>query len=142
MRWSGRFEVLPLEGERLLVLSGDHNVAGLESLVEILDAYSLRTLRAVVGISQDKDADGILTRLTQSRAVTLHLTESPFKGRRLADYGPWLDRAASSNPDPATALWQAIDASAPGEVILVTGSLYLVGAVKHEFVYRSPIRDK
>jgi hypothetical protein len=61
--------------------------------------------------------------------VTLFLTETPFKGRKIESYGPWLSRAKGAWEDPLEALSHVIRVASREDIVLVTGSLYLVGAI-------------
>ena len=85
-------------------LSGDHNPQGVESLLELLPHYPRRRLHLLVGVGKDKDLDGILAPLRALPDTRLILTETPFRGRALADYGRWLELADGRDSDPARAL--------------------------------------
>ena len=113
--------------------SGDHNPQGVVSLLEILKYYPRQHLHLVVGIGKDKNAHVILDMLTSLPDTHLYLTETPFKGLTLAQYGPWLQRAIYANENPEEALRAALGAASTGDLVLVTGSLYLVGEIKKLF---------
>jgi dihydrofolate synthase/folylpolyglutamate synthase len=131
VRWPGRME--KFEHPRSpcpIYLSGDHNPQGVHSLLELLPFYRRKNLHIVVGIGKDKDLDGVLAPLFALHAASITLTEIPFRPRALADYGPWLDAAEAAIPDPKRALDHAIACATSEDMILVTGSLYLVGEIK------------
>ncbi len=131
VRWPGRMERLKVKGAPCLVFaSGDHNPQGVQSLLEILPHYPRTHLRILAGVGKDKDCDGVLGPLFALPDATVYLTETPFRGRPLASYGEWQSRAAGAWTDPIEAFTKVLRECRPGELFLVTGSLYLVGAVK------------
>ncbi len=130
IRWAGRMQ--RLHGARSLApvyLSGDHNPQGIASLLELLPAYPRTRLHVLAGVGKDKDVDGVLGPLSRMPDVTLYLTVPPFKGRTLEEYGEWRERAQGAWSSPAEAFAQVTRLARPGEMVLVTGSLYLVGEV-------------
>lgn len=131
VRWPGRFSRAELPGFSCPVyLSGDHNAAGIESLLEILSQLKWAKLHLVVGIGKDKEVDAMLTRLTTLPGVKLYLTETPFKPHALADYPARFRKAAVYCDQDVLRLLNDIRKLATAEdLVLVTGSLYLVGQV-------------
>ncbi len=131
VRWPGRMQRLSLLPTRCPVyLSGDHNPDGVRSLLEILPHYPRQHLFILVGVGRDKDLDGILTPLAQLPHSSLFLTQTPFRGRSLAEYGEWRSRAQGAWTDPREALQVLLAQATPLDCILVTGSLYLVGEIQ------------
>ncbi len=128
--WFGRFEAMRAVGFRHAVwLSGDHNPEGIASLIEIVGRSS-KPIAFVVGIGHEKDLTGILDPLLQLPAAKVFLTETPFRGRTISDYGSYLDRCEKYSANWKQLL-EELDSSWPQEgTIVVTGSLYLVGAVR------------
>jgi dihydrofolate synthase/folylpolyglutamate synthase len=133
MRWRGRLEWLdPGDGGAPLLLDGAHNPAGTEALAAHLDRASLGRpvllfaasigrpiedlLRPLAGLVDH----AVLTRVAVDRAVApeelLETAESILGSVELG--GP---------VEQALAL--ARERAGPGRPVLVTGSLYLVGAV-------------
>lgn len=128
--WPGRFE--NLKSARLkneVWLSGDHNPEGMASLLQIVGRTS-RPLSFLVGVGFEKDLDGILGPLASVSNSKLYLTETPFRGRPLAEYGPYLDRCVKYSADWKQLLTEIDSGSTEPTTIVVTGSLYLVGAVR------------
>ena len=130
VRWPGRMERIELARSPCPVyLSGDHNPQGILSLIEILNHYPRRTLHLLVGIGKDKDCDSILTSLRSLPDTRIYLTTTPYRGRVLSEYGRWLSVADGSFEDPVRGLRRVIEMASAGDLIVVTGSLYLVGAI-------------
>ena len=88
----------------------------------------------VVALLKEKDAAGILAPLAAwaTHVITTQV-ESPRArpARETADVIERItNRAVERVSDPATAYARARRLAAPGGVVLVTGSLYLAGAVR------------
>ncbi len=96
----------------------------------------------VVSIAADKDAAGILAELAPAcRACVVTVGEpvrsiSPDELEALA----WASgiEDVEARPDPADALRRAEERVAPGELIVLTGSVYFAGAVRSLLVARQP----
>ena len=128
--WPGRLQVI----SRLpyIILDGAHNFASISALVSsIKKLFRYRKLISVFGISSDKDATGvssmlgavsdiiILTRAKDNpRAKDTPTLKANFKK-------PELMLEESSNADEA--IEKALKLADKEDLILVTGSLFLVG---------------
>jgi dihydrofolate synthase/folylpolyglutamate synthase len=131
VRWPARFQRIEWKG-REVFLSGDHNPQGIESLLEILRSRERRGLRIVVGVCADKESAKMLS-LLSTVPHRLYLTETPFRALALAAYpAEFRGRAAGMDPDPARLLDRVVGESEPGDLIVVTGSLYLAGKILAE----------
>lgn len=126
VRWPGRLSPLPGFVCPAWV-SGDHNLPGVESLIEALQAAGTpwETLHLIVGIGRDKEAGAMLRLLNGLPRVALYLTETPFKPLPIQDYPPCGARFA--HPDPGVVLKRVRAIARPADQVGVTGSLYLVG---------------
>ena len=116
-----------------LYLSGDHNVQGLKSLLQILKDFSYKTLHVVAGIGKDKDSTPMLEDLVQLANVKLYLTETPFKGLMINEYPKkFSDQAILKSKAVSDILDQLTKIAEKDDLVVVTGSLYLVGKVLGE----------
>jgi dihydrofolate synthase/folylpolyglutamate synthase len=129
-RWEGRLERVAHKPD--IFLDGAHNPASAKMLAgavrEMKSAY--RRLVLVVGILSDKDYRGILaelvpladhvivTRPQYSRAMDVQALASEISG---------LHRAVVTTETVGHAIVKAREVSADDDLILVTGSLYVVG---------------
>ncbi|MEQ1877566.1 MAG: hypothetical protein ABL958_13055 [Bdellovibrionia bacterium] len=129
VRWPGRME-LAAETPVPIYLSGDHNEQGAQSLLELLPNYPRKHLHVLAGIGSDKDFEKMLSLFESIPESSLYLTETPFKGRKIGEYGEWTKRAKGAWADPAQAFSEVLARARPGDAVLVTGSLYLVGAIR------------
>jgi dihydrofolate synthase/folylpolyglutamate synthase len=131
-RWPGRLEVV---GEvPLIILDGAHNPAGIARLARELPAVvGDRPLVLVFAVMADKAWEAMLEPL-MPRAARVLLTRV---GRRAADPAVLAERLGTRVPtetfaDPRAAVRAALAGAAPGEAVLITGSLFLVGEAHAE----------
>jgi dihydrofolate synthase/folylpolyglutamate synthase len=136
VRTPGRLEVVA--HAPLVVLDGAHNIAGAHALVTALDeefASSDRTL--VVGLLREKDPREMLDALGATRAARVVCCAPPSPRARdpheLAEAARELgvddDRIDVVN-DVADAVERAIAETLDDGQVVVTGSLYVVGAAR------------
>jgi dihydrofolate synthase/folylpolyglutamate synthase len=131
VEWPGRLQVL---GRRpLLVVDGAHNAASAEALRRaILSEFRFGRLLLVLGISEGKDARGVVGTLAPL-AREVYLTSSRHeRAAAPAELEPLVRSVAAEAaiailPDVSTALDAALAAAATADLVLVTGSLFLVG---------------
>jgi dihydrofolate synthase/folylpolyglutamate synthase len=129
-KWPGRFDIV--RHDPLVVLDGAHNPAGARALAQSLrEAFGTQPLTLVLGLSQDKDAAGILgalaplaTRLVLTRASNPRAADPRALAASLPPGSPPVEIAAS----PAEALGMAMDAPRT-PIIGIAGSLFLLGDV-------------
>lgn len=135
VHWEGRLETV--ESRPTLVLDGAHNPDAAAVVALYLDDFrrqhSGSRVIVVLGMMQDKDREGfldhllphadevIVTQARVSRSATAQELETSLRAR---------GRTASMVPDPADAISLARRMAAPDDLILVTGSLMLVGEAK------------
>ncbi|MES2801779.1 MAG: Mur ligase family protein [Bdellovibrionota bacterium] len=133
--WQGRMQKIKWPHIPAPVyLSGDHNIQGVQSLAHILHYFEWNELHLVVGIGQDKAAEEMLRILLGLPRVKLHLTKTPFKGRSVMDYPEELRVKAVSENDNVIELLNSLTV-AKNDLVVVTGSLYLVGQVLSELAH-------
>lgn len=134
INWQGRMQRITWPGLKCpLYLSGDHNIQGVESLIELLKNYNWKNLYIILGIGLDKDADLMFERLSKLSNVNLFLTETPFKGIKTEEYSEKIKKSArASSADPIVLLNKIKVEATSEDLCLVTGSLYLVGKVLKE----------
>lgn len=129
VNWPGRMQKVnsPL-AKCPIYLSGDHNQQGIESLIELLKDYTYQNIHIIVGVGVDKDADLMLEKLFQVKGAKIYLTVTPFKGRSLDQYKKeFVSKAISADADPLVVFKKSLENATSNDLVLVTGSLYLVG---------------
>jgi dihydrofolate synthase/folylpolyglutamate synthase len=139
VNWPGRMERISYTCRsnasavktRDVYLSGDHNPMGIDSLLEILRYYRFKNVHFVVGICRDKKYKKMLNSLIDFPNANLYLTETPIKTLHIDEYGEeFIKRAKISSANPMEALEAAIGNALKDDLVVVTGSLYLVGYVR------------
>ena len=143
--WPGRMELVTRDGRDVL-LDGAHNPAGASALARALDDLRLYLSQGPVTLvtasMADKDVDGIIAGLLESRALTdatVIATSVPMVRalpaaaltERWAVLGAGRVGRIESVADPGEALDLAL--TRPGPTV-VAGSLYLVGAVRARLI--------
>lgn len=138
VNWAGRMDFETYKNKKVY-FSGDHNPQGVESLKEILSNFRYKDLWAIVGIGKAKDAKQMLENFSSIPNIKILLTETPFRGMKLAEY-PQSFHCEYKNPDPKAVLNYALENAKSDDLVLVTGSLYLVGELKKGTVASSFFR--
>jgi dihydrofolate synthase/folylpolyglutamate synthase len=128
-RWPGRMELVETLPGRFALLDGAHNPAGAATLASFLAGQS-PPVDLLFGVLANKDAMEMLALLTPHvrRAVLTappgHRSRDP---RELATWFP-AEVPVSIEPDPEAALERALGLG--GELLVVCGSLYLLGEIR------------
>jgi dihydrofolate synthase / folylpolyglutamate synthase len=132
-RVPGRLELV--DGPPQVLLDGAHNAAGAEALaVALRTLFCGRRVVLILGILGDKELSTI-TRLLSPLAAAIVVSEPPWKSRAgfagavVAEARRYCESVVELD-DPAAALERARAQAGPGDLIVVAGSLYLVGAVR------------
>ena len=132
--WDGRLEIV--SSRPLLVLDGAHNPASVKRLADAIGtAFSGRydRLFIVMGVLSDKDS-GFMLEALASFAYELVLTQAEYE--RAVPAGELLKKAselgvrAVSKGKVSDAVEYALAGAGPGDMVLVTGSLYVVGEAR------------
>lgn len=131
-RWPGRLETVA--ENPWVVLDGAHNPAGARAVAEFLRTSAPgRPVRLVFACSRDK-AIGEMSDVLFPCAAALYLTTTP--SHRSATPREILQQAKSvpphciEEPDPVAALARAWAEARDDEMVMATGSLFLVGAIR------------
>jgi dihydrofolate synthase/folylpolyglutamate synthase len=137
--WPGRLQLLQKDGKKIL-LDGAHNVAGAKVLRDALERnFGSNNRTLVLGILEDKDwrdICGVLAPLTQT------ILAVPVASKRSADAKKLAPACRAANPSAKVLVCDSLSAAlqkAPAEdLIVVTGSLYLVGEALELLGYFPP----
>ena len=127
--WAGRLERLPYKN-RVVLLDGAHNPAAAQNVRDSLKALGVERVTLVAGIGQDKDAAGVLASLSEI-AKNIILTKSRLSPRAAepAELQTFI-RDALIVENPREAVERAVELTEAEDIILVAGSLYLIGEVR------------
>ena len=147
--WPGRLQVIQRPGGQKILLDGAHNVAGARALREALMSWSSSfslsggTLKCelqhagpeagvpitlILGVLRDKDWQHICGTLAPRAA---RIFTVPVASERTADAGGLAVACRAANPSSeilaCISLNEALKKSAGDTLVVITGSLYLVG---------------
>jgi dihydrofolate synthase / folylpolyglutamate synthase len=130
--WPGRLELVP--GAPDLLLDGAHNPAGCSALAAYLQQYQDKRPKVLVfAAMKDKPVDemlDILSPLVDTVIVTGLPVARGETPERLHRFVSTRHRNAAWTRTVGQALRMARDTAGPGALIVISGSLYLVGEVK------------
>jgi dihydrofolate synthase/folylpolyglutamate synthase len=131
-RWPGRFEVLPAApGSPEIVLDVAHNPAGAWALRSALSTfYEDRPLTLVFGAMQDKaihEIAGILFPLAERVIATQSGNPRAATPHEIADLGGHTQTEILEEPSVTAALEKARCLAGSRGVVVITGSIYIVG---------------
>ncbi len=131
VRWPGRFEIMLQHPT--VILDGAHNGEGVQALVDEIEDYRKgRKVKLLFACMEDKDWRLMLNTLAgvvDEVVLTRVAMERSANPRRLASY------LADSVPhqvmeDSRFALSSLLDHAQPDDIVLVAGSLYLLGEIR------------
>ncbi|KPK70665.1 hypothetical protein AMJ82_02650, partial [candidate division TA06 bacterium SM23_40] len=131
VEWPGRLQLI---SERpYLVLDGAHNPASARALAECInELIPSRRRILVMGIMNNKDVEGVLDELAPHMTTLIATradTPRALDPDELAALGRMRMAEVEVAEDAASALKRARELAGEEDLILVTGSLYLVGNV-------------
>jgi len=129
--WPGRMELIP--GNPPLLLDGAHNPAGAAALAEALLYYPSRRILMVTGVCLDKDVDQIYSPLIPLVDRIYTVTPSvdrAMNAETLSLMLAGMGTASRTCGAVADAIETARRESEPGDMILICGSLFVVGEAK------------
>ncbi len=125
------------QADTQIVLDGAHVPSSLEMVLAELHASGGLTgpMSAVISLAQDKDAQGFLKALVghADRVICTCVDSGRHQpASELTSLARELGLAAHGVDSPQEALQQALKGCTPNGWVLVTGSLYLVGALRQD----------
>ena len=136
-----------VQNDPMVILDGAHNPEKMKAAYELIkNYYGTKRCIVVMSLKSDKAAEDILPPVMEL-AETLFLTKfrvkglwEPFAAEELAALAQKIrsDLDIRIISDPIVAVQQALAEAEPDDLILVTGSLYLVGDVRQ---YWYPVDD-
>jgi dihydrofolate synthase/folylpolyglutamate synthase len=140
--WPGRLEKISERPE--IYVDGTHNPAGAREIAVFWEQFLPgRKIFLIYGAMRDKAVDEIAG-LLFPKATAVILT-APHQSRSisaplLAEMTAHHARQAEAIPNPTQAIERALTLASPEDVIFITGSLYLVGELRHEWMSRKASR--
>jgi dihydrofolate synthase/folylpolyglutamate synthase len=135
VKWPGRLEIL--RREPLVVADGAHNGESARKLaIALRENFAYRRLILVLATSSDKDVEGIVAALGPGASVVIatrsHHPRAAEPGR-LAEASRKLCRQVEVAPNLQSAIGLATALADPGDLICVTGSLFIVADARDHY---------
>ncbi len=129
VRWPGRFQVV--SRRPYIVLDGAHDEVGAAALAATIESLLPgRRLILVLGVGKDKDADAIarvLCPLADQVITTASASPRALGAEELQRLIYRRCKHTSAYAPTSLAIGAALDQARPRDVVLITGSLYVVG---------------
>ncbi len=134
--WPGRIEVL--QHQPYVLLDGAHNATGAQALADTIKEYFAdRKIILVIGVSKDKEVDAILKALcplAESVIVTKYDGMRAMEPEELAGrVKQYTSARITVEQDSEKAMEAGLRSVKPDDVLLFTGSLYLIGEIRSFF---------
>ena len=136
--WPGRFELMQFGTQRIL-LDGAHNPAGAKALRRSLDLEFPTARVFLLGILRDKGIAEMvddLLREGDTVIATVPNSERAAQGEVVAEFARRKAEHVESLGDAITALDRALALAGGKALLVVAGSLYLVGGIRQELLQR------
>jgi dihydrofolate synthase/folylpolyglutamate synthase len=130
VQWPGRLEVM-LE-RPTVVIDGAHNGEGVAALIEALQRYRGRKIKLLFAVMSDKDWRLMLRQFIGAVSEVMFTNVALERSADPAELAKGFAGFMTTRwlPDSRAALRLLISESAPDDVIVVAGSLYLIGEIR------------
>ena len=139
--WPGRLEKLQSSPD--VYLDGAHNPGAARELARFLEEnFAGRKIWMVYGALRDKAVDEVAGQLFPHAAEVIFTeprTSRAISASRLAEVASHHASKFTVIPSAEQALDQALAEAAPDDAIFITGSLYLVGQLRHYWKQREQV---
>ncbi len=122
----GRFQTL--QTKPMAIADTAHNEAGLVALLETVVLFPYQTLRIILGLVADKDRSRLLDTLPQQAVYYFCQAQTPrsLLADLLQTEAAQVNRIGAAFPDVNLALRAALADASSDDLILVTGSNYII----------------
>lgn len=131
-KWIGRLEVL--NKNPLVVIDGAHNIQGITTLKENINKYfDYKNVILLIGILADKQVEDMIKVITPMSKNIIALTPHSDRaelGVKLKEEIEKINKNVESFESYETAFKKALKIAREDDLILVTGSLYMIGEMR------------
>jgi dihydrofolate synthase/folylpolyglutamate synthase len=133
----GRWETI--HEQPAVILDVAHNEDGIKAIATQLELTTFHHLRIVIGMVKDKEIDHVLSFLPQTATYYFTRSQIPraLPENELAEKAALIGLKGRHFPDVNTALKSALDQADKDDLILVCGSLFVVGEVERHVFLKS-----
>jgi dihydrofolate synthase/folylpolyglutamate synthase len=142
--WPGRLEKLQSNPD--IYLDGAHNPSAARELASFLEQnFAGRRIWLIYAALRDKAVDevaGVLFPRAEEVIFTAPRTPRAISAAQLAEIAGHHAPQFSVIPDAEKALDHALSKAAPADAIFITGSLYLIGQLRHYWKHRAQVATR
>lgn len=132
VRWKGRLEII--KKEPLIVIDGAHNLDGIESLTENINTYfKYNKLKLILGILSDKDVYKMVEKIVPLSDKVYTVTPNSERAEIASELKKVVkeyNENVESYVSYSDALNEAINDASVDDLILISGSLYMIGDMR------------
>ena len=129
-RWPGRLEPIPYQN-RTFLLDGAHNPEAAAALARAVRGLGIERALLIFGVGEDKEVAAVVAGLEPiTRDVILTRARLSPRAAEPEDLQAYWHVLTVLTEGPEEAVERALERTQPGDVILVAGSLYLIGEVR------------
>lgn len=134
--WPGRLDII---GDNpLVMIDGAHNVDGMERLRDFIKSLPQRKI-LILGIAEDKEIEQMISLIVPlvDEVIVSQGNFKPSPAEKLAEVVKIYNKNVKICPRVKKAIAAAISLATKNDLILITGSLYLVGDIlKHRNLFK------
>jgi dihydrofolate synthase/folylpolyglutamate synthase len=135
--WPGRIQIV-MKNPRVVV-DASHNPDGWKKLFEVIKMFKFKKLIMVFGVLNDKDIKSSISKIKKADVLILTKPDSdrakdPFELRKEIGFG-------LVEPNPKKAILSALQKTDKKSLLLITGSIYLIGYAE-KFFQKTPALSK
>ncbi len=131
-KWIGRLEVL--RENPLIVIDGAHNIQGIKMLKKnILEYFDYDDMYLLIGILSDKQVDDMIKEIVPLSKKVIALTPHSDRAElasELREHIKMVNKNVLSFEDYNEGLEEILKEAKENDLILVTGSLYMIGDMR------------
>lgn len=135
VEWKGRLEIL--SQNPYIVIDGAHNVAGIKYLKNNIDEYfKYKNLYLILGILADKEVEKMVEEITPLAKEVYTVTSNSIRAKNsqdLRDIVKNYNENCLAFEDYEEAARYAINKANKEDLILASGSLYMIGKIREIF---------
>ncbi len=131
-RWIGRLELLKTNPR--FIIDGAHNMQGIEALKKTIDeVFKYDKLILGLGILADKDVENMIAEMAPVGDEIIVTTPNIFRAMEAEELGKRISKYNKNytvEPNIERAIDLALEKAGENDIILFSGSLYLIGDVR------------
>ncbi|CUP65960.1 bifunctional folylpolyglutamate synthase/dihydrofolate synthase [Clostridium baratii] len=130
--WKGRLEVL--NKKPLIVIDGAHNIQGIKSLKENVEKYfKYNNMHLLIGILADKQVEDMINEIVPISSDVVALTPNSYRAELASELEKEIykvNKDVKSFESYKEGFLSAYKKAKEDDMILVTGSLYMIGEMR------------